>query len=58
MTSSKANNQEPLSSSKLAGMEPSSEHQQEKAETRPEVAEDYKAWLYVLAGFVTYVNIS
>ena len=57
MTSSKENDQElfPLSE---PGKEPSSEYQHETAETRPEVTEDHRAWLYVLAGFVTYVNVS
>ena len=52
------NDMEPLSLSKEAVTEPSSEGYHGTTETRPEVVEDYKAWLYVVAGFLTYVNVS
>ena len=58
MNFSKENDEEPVPLSKVPEKEPSSEHQHDIPETGPEVVEDYKAWLYVLAGLVTYVNIS
>ena len=57
MTSLKENDQELLPLGE-AVKESLSEYQHGTPETRPEVVEDYKAWLYVLAGFVTYVNVS
>ena len=58
MTFSKENDHEPPSVSEIAENEASSERQDETLETRPEIVEDYRAWLYVLAGFVTYIDVS
>lgn len=49
---------EPLCLSNEVELELSSEGRHDRTETRPEVVEDYKAWLYVVAGFLTYVNVS
>ena len=46
-----------LSSHEVAEKQPQSEHQ-EVPEIKSEVNEHLGAWFYVLAGFVTYVNVS
>lgn len=51
------NDREPLSRREVAEKEPSSKHHG-TLEHGPEVVEDWHAWLHVLAGFVTYVNVS
>lgn len=51
------NDREPLSRREAAEKEPSSKHHG-TLEHGPEVVEDWHAWLHVLAGFVTYVNVS
>ena len=58
MTVSEEKDQEPPSLSEIAENEPSSERQHETTETGPEVVEGYKAWLYVLTSFITYINVS
>ena len=57
MAFSKEKDREPTSVSEIAE-EASSEPQNETLEPRPEIVEDYRAWLYVLAGFVTYIDVS
>ena len=49
---------EPPSVSEITENEASSERQDEILESRPKIVEDYRAWLYVLAGFVTYIDVS
>ena len=46
------------SQKEVAEKEPQSELLDEKPAGRFEEVEGLKAWLYVLAGFVTYVNVS
>ena len=58
MTFSKEKDREPPSVREIAESEASSERQDEALDIGPEIIEDYRAWLYVLAGFVTYIDVS
>ena len=42
----------------IADSEDSSQSYDETQESSGETFEDYRAWLYVLAGFVTYIDVS
>lgn len=52
------NDREPAPVVEVVEKEPGSRDDHEASNDRPEVIEDFRAWLYVLAGFVTYVNVS
>ncbi|KAL9590532.1 MAG: hypothetical protein Q9203_000649 [Teloschistes exilis] len=52
------NDREPAPVVEVVEKEPGSRDDHEASNDRPEVIEDFRAWLYVLAGFITYVNVS